>query len=70
MKINIKKTEMVHQPPLKHHDKGKEIHIDDQKLAKVSEFKYLGSTVTNNNMMDEEINTRMSNAPISHDRLK
>lgn len=52
------------------HDTGQDIVIDVQALAQVPKFKYLGTTVTNNNRMDDEINTRMANASRSFGRLK
>jgi hypothetical protein len=69
LKINIKKTEMMHQPVPGSNDDVQPIYIEDQELTKVSKFKYLGSTMMNNNKMDEELNTRMSNASISYGRL-
>ena len=70
LKINIKKTETLYQPAPRAHDSGDSICIDNEDLANVNKFKYLGSTVMCNNKMDEEIHTRMSNASISFGRLK
>ena len=70
LKINIKKTEMLYQPAPGSDDEGQPIYIDNEQLASVHKFKYLGSTVMNNNKMDEELNTRMSNASTSYGRLK
>lgn len=70
LKINIKKTEMMYQPLPGSTETGQPINIEDQELCNVSKFKYLGSTVMNNNKMDEEIATRMANASISYGRLK
>jgi len=42
LKINIKKTEVVYQPSPGSHDTGNLILIQDQELAEVSKFKYLG----------------------------
>ena len=70
LRINIKKTEMLYQPVPGLHDDGLPIYIDNEELASVQKFKYLGSTVMSNNKMDEELNTRMSNASASYGRLK
>ena len=61
---------MLYQPTPGVHDTGQSIYINNEELASVNKFKYLGSTVMSNNKMDEEINTRMSNASISFGRLK
>ena len=68
LKINIKKTEMLYQPAPGSNDKGQSIYINNGQLA--SAHKYLGSTVMNNNKMDEELDTRMSNISTSYGRLK
>lgn len=72
LKINIKKTEMLYQPAPGSHDnnQSRPIYINNEELTSVHKFRYLGSTVMNNNKMDEEIKTRMSNASISYGRLK
>ena len=66
---NIKKTEMLYQPA-PGSDDGQSTYIDNEQLASVHKFKYLGTTVMNNNKMDEELDTRMSNASTSYGRLK
>ena len=63
-------TETLYQPAPRAHDSGDSICIDNEDLANVNKFKYLGSTVMCNNKKDEEIHTRMSNASISFGRLK
>ena len=52
LKINITKTEMMYQPPPGRHDVGENISIDGENLNIVNNFKYLGSTITNNNKLD------------------
>jgi len=54
LKINIKKTKMLYQPVLGNDDEAQTIYINNEQLASVHKFKYLGSTVMNNNKMDEE----------------
>lgn len=61
---------MMYQPLAGPYDTGQDIRIDDQQLAKVSKFKYLGSTVMNSNKMNEEIKTGMSNVSISYGKLR
>ena len=70
LKRNIKKTEMLYQPASGNNDEGQSIYINNEQLASAHKFKYLGSTVMNNNKIDEELDTRMSNASTSYDRLK
>jgi len=69
LKINIKKPEKVYQPAPGSTTTGQPIKIQDQELCNVRQFKYLGSTVMNNNRIDEDIITRMANASISYGRL-
>ena len=59
LKINIKKTEILYQPAPGSDDEGQSVYINNEQLASVHKFKYLRSTVTNNNKMDEELDTRM-----------
>ena len=70
LKINITKTEMLYQTPPGQPQTNKDIHIGNQQLARVSKFMYLGSTVTDNNRLDEEIKTRMATASITYGKLK
>jgi len=62
LKINITKTEMMYQPPPGEHDEGEKIDIDGEILNTVKSFKYLGSTITNNKKLDQELQLRMSKA--------
>ena len=70
LKINITKTEMMYQPPPGRHDEGEEISIDGEILNSVKSFKYLGSTITYNNKLDQELHLRMSKASQSFGRLR
>ena len=45
LKINIKNTETLYQPAPRAHGSGDSIFIDNEDLANVNKFKYLGSTV-------------------------
>ena len=53
---NKPKENWGYLPPL-----GKDIPIEDQVLTQVNKFKYLGTTVTHNNRIDTELDTRTSN---------
>ena len=65
-KINIKKTEMLYHPAPGSDDGGQSIYINNEQLASVYKFKYFGSTVINNNKMDEEFGPRMSSISTSY----
>ena len=70
LKINIKKTEVVYQPTPGSQDTGDPILIQDEELNEVTKFKYLGSTISNNNKLDAELEIRTSNASKAFGRLK
>ena len=70
LKINIKKTEMMYQPVPGSNCEGEIIKINNQDLNIVSQFKYLGSTVANNNKMDDELRSRMAKASAMFGRLR
>ena len=61
--MNIAKTERMYQPPPGRHDEGEKISI-------VKSFKYLGSTITNNIKLDQELQLRMSKASQTFGRLR
>ena len=62
LETNIKKMEILYQPAPGSNDEGQSIYINNKQLASAHKFMYLGSTVMNNNKMDEELDTRKSNA--------
>ena len=63
-KINIKKTEMLYQPnPTR--TREEDIMVDGNKLTSVLEFTYLGSTISSNGCIDDEIQRRMTKASAS-----
>ena len=69
LKINIKKTEMLYQPNST--TTGEEyIMVDGNKLNPVPEFTYLGSTISINGRIDDEIHRRMAKAGASFSRLR
>ena len=70
LKIIIKKTEVIYQPPPGVVTTGLSIKIDGQDLVVASKFKYLGSIVSNDNKLDAELTSRMSKASSAFGRLK
>ena len=66
LKINIKKTEVLYQPNSTR-TREEDIMVDGNKLNSVLEFIYIGSTVSNNGCIDDEIQRRMAKASASFD---
>ena len=64
LKINIKKTETM--------SVGEQLdfYIDSHKLKRVDRFKYLGSNVTKNCKLDEDITARIQAASCAMGRLR
>lgn len=72
LKINIKKTECLYQP-VKLHNRPPEpeaIFINQEPLVQCADFKYLGSTVSNNARIDKEIRNRMGVASGAFGKLQ
>lgn len=69
LQINLKKTEVLFQPPPNTDCTPGEVHIDGIKLANVDRFTYLGCTVTKDSKLDAEIQSRMAKASSSFGRL-
>ena len=69
LKINIKKTEVLYQPSSTR-TREEDIIVDGNKLNSVLEFTYLGSTISNNGCIDDEIQRRMAKASASFGRLR
>ena len=68
LKINIKKTEVLYQPnSARTREEG--IMVDGNKLNSVLEFTYLGSTISSNGCIDDEIQRRMANVSASNSGL-
>jgi len=59
----------MYQPPPRKHDEGEKIRLNREILNTVKNFKYLGSTITNNNKPDQELQLRMSKASQNFGRL-
>ena len=69
LKINIKKTEVLYQPNSTR-TREEDIMVDGNKLNSVLEFTYLGTTISSNGCIDNEIQRRMANASASFGRLR
>ena len=69
LKINIKKTEVLYQPNSTR-NREEDIMVDGNKLNSVLEFTYLGSTISSNGSIDDEIERRMAKASASFGRIR
>ena len=69
LKINIKKTEMLYQPNSTR-TREEDSMVDENKLISVLEFTYLGSTISSNRCIDDEMQMMMAKASASFGRLR
>ena len=69
LKINVKKTEVLYQPNSTR-TREEDIMVDGNKLSSVMEFTYLGSTMSSDGCIDDEIQRRMAKASASFGRLR
>ena len=69
LKINIKKTEVLYQSNSTR-TREEDIMVDGNKLNSVLEFTYLGSTISSDGCIDDEIQRRMAKASASFGRLR
>ena len=69
LKINIKKTEVLYQPNSTR-TREEDIMVDGYKLNSVLKFTYLGSTISSDGCIDDEIQRRMAKASASFGRLR
>ena len=67
LKINIKKNEVLYQP---NSTRTRDILADGNKLNSVMEFTYLGSTISSDGCIDDEIQRRMPKTSASFGRLR
>lgn len=67
--ISIKKTEVLHQPAPGKMYIEPNITINGQRLKAVDKFTYLGSTLSRNVVVDDEIDARLSKANAAFGRL-
>ena len=69
LKIIIKKTEVLYQPNSTR-TREEDVMVDGNKLNSVLEFTYLGSIISSNGCIDDEIQRRMAKASASFGRLR
>ena len=69
LKINIKKTEVLYQPNSTR-TREEDIMVDGNRLNSVLEFTYLGSTISSDGCIDDEIQRWMAKASASFGRLR
>ena len=67
--ISTKKTEVMHQPAPGKPYIEPNITINDQRLNAVDKFTYLGSTLSRNVVLDDEVNARLAKASAAFGRL-
>ena len=67
--ISIKKTELMYQPRPNEDHYDPVVTIDDTELASVKNFCYLGSVMSFNGSLDDEITQRISKASVAFGRL-
>ena len=67
--ISTKKTEVLHQPAPGKPYVESNITINGQRLNVVAKFTYLGSTLSRNVVIDDEVNVRLAKASAAFGRL-
>ena len=67
--ISIKKTEVLHQPAPGKPYVEPNITVNGQRLSAVNRFTYLGSTLSQNASIDDEVNVRIARASVTFGRL-
>jgi len=60
----------MYEPPPGKHDEGEKLGIDEKIPNTFKNFKYLGSTITNNNKLDQELQLIISKASQTFGRLR
>lgn len=69
LNISTKKTEVMHQPAPGKPYVEPNITINNQQLNVVDKFTYLGSTLSRNVVIDDEVNARLAKASVAFGRL-
>ena len=70
LKINISKTELLYQPPPMSIELPETITVHDEPLKTTESFTYLGSTVTNTNSVDLEVERRIQSTTKAYGSLQ
>ena len=70
LKINISKTELLYQPPPMSIELPETITVHDEPLKTTESFTYLGSTITNTNSVDLEVERRIQSARKAYGALQ
>ena len=65
----MKKTEVLHQPAPGKPYIEPNIAVNGQRLSAVDQFTYLGSTLSRNATIDDEVNVRIAAASATFGRL-
>lgn len=68
--VNIGKTQVLYQPPPRGPYHAPTIRIEGQALQNVDHFPYLGSYLSSNNLIDNEIQHRLSCASAAFGRMR
>jgi hypothetical protein len=66
LEVNVEKTKYIMVSRDQNADQNRDIKIGNRSFENVSQFKYLGTTVTNQNLIHEEIKTRMNSDNASY----
>ena len=69
LEINVKKTEVLHQPVPHEEYRSLHISIGDTELKTTQQFTYLGCTISSEAKIDKEIDNRLAKANSSFGRL-
>ena len=70
LSINIKKTEVVRQACIGRYQASTKLNIGNETLEYVDKFCYLGSMISSDATLDDEINHRLSRASAAFGRLR
>ena len=70
LKINISKTKLLYQPPPMSIEPPRTITVNEEPLKTTESFNYLGSTVTNTNSADLEVERRIHSATKAYGALQ
>jgi hypothetical protein len=60
LEVNVEKTKYMLVSQDQNADQNRDIKIGNRSFENVSQFKYLGTTVTNQNLIQEEIKRKMN----------